>query len=71
MIVSPFYYTEFFLKNGDYDMKYLITGGLGFVVRNLSRHFLDAGHQVTATGCSKNLPLLMGGPLRSGKQWFA
>lgn len=39
-------------------MNYLITGGLGFVGRNLCRHFLDAGHQVTATGRSKNPSLI-------------
>ena len=39
-------------------MNYLITGGLGFVGRNLCRHFLNAGHQVTATGLSKNPSLI-------------
>lgn len=37
-------------------MNYLITGGLGFVGRHLSRHLLSQGHQVTAVGRHPNPP---------------
>jgi uncharacterized protein (TIGR01777 family) len=38
-------------------MRILITGATGFVGRHLSRFLLDAGHEIVATGTSKDHPL--------------
>jgi uncharacterized protein (TIGR01777 family) len=46
------------MKQGAIQMNIFITGGLGFIGRNLSKFLLQKGYRVTAVGLSKNPALI-------------
>jgi uncharacterized protein (TIGR01777 family) len=48
-------------------MRYMVTGGSGFVGTHLIQHLLASGHQVAATGTARTHPSLRDGRL----QWYS